>query len=249
MIEALLASYGVWVLIPSAFWMLMIFDCVRNEPDRQTWLWILMFLNVAGAAVYFFACYLPRSNVGSASYFKRWTLRQALWNAEAGVRNIGKAHQYLTLGNVLADMGNPDKAAEAYQQAIEKDPQNTHALFGLACVEMQMKQFANAKPHLQHLLKLDPNHKSGEASLMYGKALFELKDWQAAKVHLAEDIRYWSHPESSVLIAIIHKQDGETQQSRDCLETMLAKVKASPMYHYRRHQRFVNQATKLLKTL
>jgi tetratricopeptide (TPR) repeat protein len=86
-------------------------------------------------------------------------------------------------------MGSLDKAAEAYQEAIAKEPQNTHALFGLASVEI------------------------------------------------------------SVLLANILKQEGNGAEARDRLETMIAKVRASPIYHYRRHKRFVNQAEKLLKTL
>jgi len=227
----------------------MIFDCVRNEPDRQTWLWILLFLNVAGATIYFFACYLPRSGFLRANLFKRWTLKQDLWNAEAGVRNIGKPHQYVTLGNVLSEMGQMEKAAEAFQQAYEKEPKNTHALWGLACIEMQRKQYFKANDYLQQLIRLEPDYKSGEASLLQGKVLYELQDWELAQKHLEEDIRYWSHPESSLLLAIIQKQEGNVEKARDSLETMIAKVKAAPIYHYRRHQHIVRKAEKLLKTL
>ena len=163
MVQALVSSLGVWVLLPSAFWMLMIFDCVRNEPDRQTWLYILMFLNIAGAIVYFFACWLPRANVPMPNYFKRWSLRQALWNAEAAV---------------------------AYQQALEKEPGNPHALWGAAFIELKNKQFAAAKDHLEALLTLDRDYKTGEASLLYGKALFELGDWEPARSHLEKDIKH-----------------------------------------------------------
>lgn len=249
MIGGLVSSLGLWVLLPSAFWMLMIFDCVRNERDRQTWLWILLFLNVAGAVIYFFACWLPRSNIPTPNYFKRWTYRQQLWNAEAAVRNIGKAHQYVALGNVLTEIGTLPKAAEAYQQALEKEPKNTHALWGLATIELQTNQVASAKDHLQALLQFEPDYKRGDASLLYGKALFELKDWDAAKPHLEKDIKYWSHPEASLLLATIQKQEGDTEKSRDCLETMVAKLRASPIYHYRRHQHLVRKAEKLLKTL
>jgi len=249
MIEGLLSSLGLWVLLPSIFWMLMIFDCIRNEHDRQTWLWILLFLNIAGAVIYFFACWLPRSQLPSSNYFKRWTYRQQLWNAEAAVRNIGKAHQYLVLGNVLTEMGTFPKAAEAYQQALEKEPKNTHALWGLAAIEMQASQFTNAKNHLQTLMQLEPDYKRGDASLLCGKALFELKEWDAAKSHLEKDIKHWSHPESSLLLATIQKQEGELEKSRECLETMISKLKASPTYHYRRHQSVLRKAEKLLKTL
>ena len=249
MLQAMLSSLGVWVLIPSAFWMLMIFDCVRHERDRQIWLWILLFLNVAGAVIYFFACWLPRSNIPVPNQFKRWTLRQALWNAEAGVKNIGKAHQYVALGNVLSEMGTFDQAAAAYQQALDKEPTNLHALWGAAFIEMQNKQFAAAKEHLHALLKRDPDYKCGDASLLYGKALFELHDWEAAKEHLEKDVKYWSHPEASLLLATIYAKAGNPEAARDCLETMLAKVKASPIYHYRRHQHLVRKAEKQLKDL
>ncbi|MGI0487005.1 tetratricopeptide repeat protein [Pantanalinema rosaneae CENA516] len=249
MIGSLVSSPGILVLLPSAFWMLMIVDCVRNEPDRQTWIWVLLFLNVVGALIYFFVCWLPRSNVPVPNYFKRWTMRQALWNAEAGVRNIGKAHQYIALGNVLTEIGELAQATEAFQQALDKEPQNIHALWGLAFIEMQHKQFAFAREHLAALIKLDADYKCGEASLLYGKALFELQDWDVAKPYLEQDLKYWSHPESALMLASIHRQEGEIQKARDCLEGMLAKLKAAPIYHYRRHQHTLRKAEKMLKTL
>lgn len=249
MIGSLVSSLGILVLLPSAFWMLMIFDCVRNEPDRQTWIWILLFLNVAGALIYFFACWLPRSHVPVPNYFKRWTMRQALWNAEAGVRNIGKAHQYVALGNVLTEIGDLDQATAAFQQALDKEPQNTHALWGLAYIEMLHKQFVPAREHLAALIKLEPDYKCGEASLLYGKALFELQDWAMAKSHLEKDLKHWGHPEAAIMLATIQRQEGNLDRARDCLEGMLTKLRAAPIYHYRRHQQTLRKAEKMLRTL
>lgn len=249
MIGSLVSSLGIWVLLSSAFWMLMIFDCVRNEPDRQTWLWILLFLNVAGALIYFFACWLPRSNMPVPNYFKRWTMRQELWNAEAGVRNIGKAHQYVALGNVLTEIGDLEKAATTFQQALDKEPKNIHALWGLAYIEMHHKQFTLAREHLAALVELDPDYKCGEGSLLYGKALFELPDWKSAKTHLEKDLKYWGHPEAAIMLASIQRQEGNLEQARDYLEGMLTKLRAAPIYHYRRHQQTLRKAEKMLRTL
>lgn len=239
----------VVALLTSGFWMLMIFDCVRNDPDRNTWLWILIFLHFPGAVIYFLVRRLPSIHLPLPNAFKRWTMRNQIWNAEAGVRNIGKAYQYVTLGNVLLEIGESKKASEAFQQALEKEPDNIHAHWGLAAISLQSRQFEIAKQHLENVMQHTPDYKCGEASLLYGKTLFELSNWEIAKPHLEQDIKYWSHPESSLLLAKILIAEGKVDMAQNCLETMLAKVKASPTYHYRRHLHLIRQAEKLLKEL
>jgi hypothetical protein len=240
---------GVLAFLTTGFWMLMIFDCVRNDPERNTWLWILIFLNFPGAVIYFLVRRLPQLSLPIPNYFKRWTLRQDLWKAEAAVRNIGKAHQDVALGNLLCEMEVFEKAVNAYQQALSKEPKNPHALWGLAFIEMQQKQWHDARSHLEMLINLDPDYKCGEASLLYGKVLFELQDWHIARTHLEKDVKYWSHPESCILLAMIQQQAGDGQAARDCLETMLAKVKASPTFHYRKNLRWVRKAEKMLRNM
>jgi hypothetical protein len=247
MVEGFIAVLGTWALIPTVFWLLMILDCVKNERDRQTWLWILVFLNVAGAVVYFFACWLPRANLPIPNYFKRWTYQQKLWTAEAAVKNIGKAHQYIELGNLQCEMGLLEKAADSYRSALEKEPKNPNALWGCASLAVKNKQYETAKDLLATLISVDPDHRCGEASLLYGRSLVELQDWGMAKAHLEDDIKRWSHPESSVSLAKILIQDGKKAEAREHLEAMIAKMMASPLYHYKRHQNWVAQAHKLLR--
>jgi tetratricopeptide (TPR) repeat protein len=142
-----------------------------------------------------------------------------------------------------------DKAKDAYQKALEKEPANTHSLWGMSTIRMQQKQFENAKDHLQALLKLEPNYKFGEASLAYGQVLFELRDWEAARNHLEQDIKNWGHPESYIMLATIRANQGETEVARSHLETMLFKVRGSPAFHYRQKRHLVRRAESLLKTL
>jgi hypothetical protein len=234
----------------TGFWMLMIFDCVRNEPRGSSWLWLLIVLNFPGAIIYFITKKLPYLNLPTPTFLKQWTMKDALWNAEAGVANIGKSHQYVTLGNVLAEMGKLDRAAECYQAAIEKEPSNTNALWGCATIAMERQNFDLARGYLQDLLKLDRDYKRGEASLLYGKSLYELQQWSAAKTHLDLDVKQWSHAESFLLLAkIAVDQDGNRVAAKSYLETMLARLKASPRFNYRRNQRLIRSAQKMLKTL
>ncbi|PSB40230.1 tetratricopeptide repeat protein [Chamaesiphon polymorphus] len=238
------------VFAATGFWMLMIFDCVRNEPKSSSWLWLLIMLNVPGAFIYFAARKLPDLDLPIPNFFKRWTMKDALWNAEAGVTNIGKSHQYVMLGNVLAEMGNLNRALECYRDALHKEPDNTHALWGCATIEMHRKNFAQAQAYLKNLLDRDARYKRGEAFLLYGKVLYELKQWSAAKLHLEQDVKQWGHSESLLLLAkIALNPDGDRVASKKYLTTMLARLKASPKYNYRKQLHLIRSAEKMLKTL
>jgi tetratricopeptide (TPR) repeat protein len=248
--ETTIMLTGTIAFATTGFWMLMIFDCVRNEPKGSSWLWLLIMLNIPGAFIYFVARKLPYLDIPVPNFFKRWTMKDALWNAEAGVANIGKSHQYVTLGNVLMEMGNLDRALECYREAIHKEPGNTHALWGCATIEMQRKNFDLARSYLQELLDRDADYKRGEASLLYGKALYELKQWPTAKEHLDLDVKRWSHSESFLLLAkIAMNAYGDSVAAKQYLETMLARLKASPRYNYRKNQHLVRSAQKMLKIL
>jgi len=227
----------------------MIFDCVRNDPERNTWLWILIFLNVPGAVIYFVVRRLPYLNVPVPTAFKRWTYGNKIWDAEAAAKNIGNAHQYVTLGNLLTESGQHNKALNAYEQALAQEPKNIHALWGIASLHVAQGQHQAAKPYLEKLLKQDMDYKFGEASLMYGTILVALEEWAEAKQHLQDDIKRWSHPEASLMLAKVQIQDGESKAAQENLESMMFKLKASPRFHYRRKHHLFRQAQRLLKSL
>ncbi|HEY9848212.1 MAG TPA: tetratricopeptide repeat protein [Leptolyngbyaceae cyanobacterium] len=239
----------VVALLTTGFWLFMIYDCVQNERERNTWLWILILLNFPGAVIYFLTRKLPRMDVAVPKYFTRWTRSRELWIAEADARNIGKAHQFIVLGNLLCDMGMLERAENAYQTALEKEPNNTQALWGASFVDIENKKFDTAKQYLEKLLKLEPDFKYGDGSLAYAKTLVALQDWETAKTHLEQHIKRWSHPEASIMMATIHSQEGNAQKARQYLENMLTRIRGASYFHYKRNRYWVNKAEKLLKTL
>ena len=243
-----ITALGPFGLLATVFWLWMIYDCVQNERDR-TWLWLLIFLNVMGALIYFIARWLPRSSLPIPNSLGRWTKRNELWQAEAAAKNIGNPTQFIKLGNILHQIGDLDKAANAYQQALEKEPDNLDALWGAGCVEMDRKNLAAAREHLQTLVTKKPDFKYGDASVIYGRVLYELADLEAAKAHLEEHFKNWGRPEAYVLMAKVHQQQGNIPAARAALETMIVKVKGSPPYHYRQHRHFVSQGERMLRTL
>ena len=190
-----------------------------------------------------------RSSIQLPASFGRWTKRDELWQAEAAAKNIGKATQFIKLGNILHQIGDLDKAAEAFQQALEKEPKNLEALWGGGGVAMDRKNLPVAKDHLQTLMALKPDFKYGDASVIYGRVLYELGDFEAAKAHLEAHFKSWGSPEAYVLMAKVQQQQDNIPAAREALETMIIKVKGSPPYYYRQNRHFVSQGERMLRTL
>lgn len=237
------------LILMTGFWLLMLYDCIQNDPEKHLWFFVFVFLYFLGAILYFLLRWIPRSNLPITKYFHKWTRRRELWMAEAAARNIGKAHQYIMLGNLLCDMAMLDKAADAYQQALEKEPKNPQALWGAAFVDMESKNYESAKERLETLLKIDPEYKYGEASLAYAQTLLALQEMDAVEVHLDKHLKYWGHPEAYIMMANLQAKQGKSQEARRYLETMLARVKGSTYYHYQRNRHLVKKAERLLSSL
>jgi hypothetical protein len=200
------------------------------------------------ALVYLFNQGSKNQNRKILNPLRRLQLQQELHKAKIGVRYIGKAHQYLILGNILLELGEFDRAQLSYTKALNKDPRNPYALWGAALVASYQDRWAIASRHLELLLKIDPKHLQGDASLLYAKVLFNLGKWSIARAQLNEDIYYWGHPEATLMLAKIEIQDGNIGIAKKMLENMLFKLKGAPTYHSRRYQLVIRDAESILRT-
>ncbi|MGB0564676.1 MAG: tetratricopeptide repeat protein [Spirulinaceae cyanobacterium] len=252
MLSLLFSSFGLFGLLGTAFWIWMLYECLRTggAGDRQ-WVWILIFLNIIGALLYFFIVWLPRNPqfVGKLGIQNRSKLRDQLWQAEAEVKNIGKAHQYIKLGNILYDLGEAERAAEAYQQAIEQEPKNVKALWGAACAARDRQDFAAAKDHLHQLIQIEPEFSYGEASLAYGETLAQAGDLDAAATHLQQHLKSWSNPQGYVILAEIQESQKQFAAACETLETMMIKIKGFVPFQYKKNQHFIRQAERKIQVL
>ena len=238
--------------LATAFWIWMIVDCLKNSSGRERqWIWLLVFLNVFGAAIYFVVCWWPRSNhqLPMPSFAKRFAAKDKLWQAEADARNIGKAYQFVRLGELLYSLGDRTQAQNAYDAAIAQEPENQQALWGLANLAMDRKDWTGAKERLTSLLQEDPNFKYGDASALYGQLLYQLGEVDEARTYLEENSKHNGTPEAALLLAQIQQQQGDGEQARETVASMVAKVKGSPPYYFKQHRGTVRRAERLMKSL
>lgn len=243
------AVYPFAFLVFGALWLWMLIDCLRNDEDRQTWMWILIILSAPGALAYFFIRWLPRQQRLQKSMFGWLTRGRKIGRLQAAAHHIGNPHQYVELGEALREANRLDEARVAFRKALDKDGGNLPARWGAAQVELTAKDYVAAREHLKVILDSDVTYKFGDVSLAYGRVLAELKETPQAREHLERHLSRWTHPEAIVRLAVILVDQGETGPARTRLEGLLLDMQASPRYFIRQNSQWTSQAKRLLKTI
>jgi hypothetical protein len=236
-------------LIYYAFWLWMLIDCIRREPDKFFWIWLLVAVSFPGAIIYSIVRFLPQRDFTAPTWLRVWTRGRELTRLETAAQQIGNAHQFIQWGDALRDVGRWNEADAAYRRAMEKDPKSLPALWGAAQVAVKQKKPDEVAILTRRILDLDPQYKFGDVSLAYGRALVDQGEFAAARTHLEQHVRRWRHPEAVYLLACRCRDDGDPAAAREHLQSMLRDLNASPTAIARKFGRWKSLARKMLRTL
>ncbi len=248
----LLLSAGIfWVigLLSTIFWIWMIVYCIRNDSERQTWLWILLFFPGVGPLIYFFARWVPSSSLTMPTFLKRWTDSGKIRRLEASARQIGNPYQFIEWGDALRDTRQWEPAAAAYRQALQKEPQNLPALWGLANCLISLGSFAEASDPLATIMSIDPAYKFGDVSLLYGRTLHALGERDAELAHWRMHMKRWRQPEAMYTLAQVLIERGENSEATQLLQSMIADIEITPRALARKVFFWKGRGKKLLKSI
>ncbi len=235
-----------WGMVLPIFWLWMLFDCIKNEPDRGLWLWIMIILNFPGAFLYFIIRKLPQYRFQDMPFLKKWTNRHLLQQAEYNTCNIGNAAQNINLGELLLENKDYRKAKTAFDKALEKDPHDLQALWGASLVEYELKLFPAAKEKLEEIIRREQKFKFGEGSMALGRVLHAMKDYAGAKAHLIQHLQRHGSSEARVILAEILKVEGQKAEARKHLEIVLEDARGLPAFHKVRNRHWINKAKRML---
>ncbi len=236
---ASLMSNQIFWAISTIFWVWMLIDCVMNEPDRFMWLWIIVIFNSLGALIYFVARKMPVIRYNSMPVISRFSRGGEISKAQADVFNIGNPHHFIKLGELYLETGNYEGAGTAFKTALEKEPADIQALWGAAQVDVKKKNYTEALPKLEKVLKQDFDYKYGEASLLYARALYELKDTAKAKKHLVKHLDKWSPPEAKYMMASLLAGEGNNKEAYEMLNSTVQEMKGAPSYYRSKNIRWM----------
>lgn len=228
-------------------WMLV--ECLRKDPDRYLWMWVILIFVPIGPLLYFFIRWLPHNELRAPRALRGWTRGKEINQLETAAAQIGNAYHHIQLGDALRETGKIERAAASYSQALAKEPSNPQALWGAALIDMRKKEYARACPRLEKLLEIDPQYKFGDVSLAYGRTLFELGRREEACAHLQKHISRWRHPEGLYLMAQLSAEQGKNEEARSHLQAMLLDINGSPRAIARKHGMWKSRARRMLRRL
>ena len=244
-----LAIGGVVVLLSTVFPIWMAIDCIRNDEEKGMWFWIILCFPCFGACVYFFTRYLPRGNFKTPAFISNMRRGREIKQLEIAAKQIGNPHQFVLLGDALRDTGKWNSAADAYDDALQKEPDNIQALWGAGLVAYESIDYEAADDYFQKVLQIDSQYKFGDVSLYRGKALIELQLNDDAIAHLEEHIKRYPQPEARYLLAALYDEEGETEKAREEIDELLMGIASSPISIAKKNRLWESKAKKLLKKL
>jgi hypothetical protein len=243
------AESGAVSLLLSAFTIWMLIECLRKDPDRFLWLWLILCMPGIGPAIYFFVRWLPERHLRPPGWLQGLARGSEIRKLESAALQIGNPYQHVQLGEALREIGHLERARTAYSQALEREPQNLTALWGVGIIDLQRKSFDSAREHLEKVMRGDPEFKFGDASLDYGKSLVRLGRTEEARTHLEKHTRRWRDPEGTCLLAQIEMESGLHEQARSHLRTMLIDIDSYPKAIARKNGRWRRRGHQLLRKL
>ncbi len=232
--------------IPFLIWMLI--DCVRHEPDRGIWIFLMIFLQGFGCFIYFFVRFLPRGNFGFLNSLLARFQTKELNRLRIEAKQIGNSYHWFHYGEKLQERQQYPQAEQAYRNALEKEPDNIQTLWGLAvCLEKQ-KKFEEAFQSVARIYEQDPGYKFGDVSLAFARLLIEMEKWDEAGKHLQTHVKRWRQPEGLYLLARCQLRQQNREAAKETLETLLMDIEASPSAIARKQKSWKSKAKKLMRS-
>jgi hypothetical protein len=228
-------------VIGEIFWIWMLIDCIMNEPDKYLWIMILLFTNVPGAIAYFIIKQPVSLRVFAPKLFSRLARGGDIRQAESAAYNTPTGYNYSKFGDICLETGDFKGAGEAYKKALELTPDDIQSLWGAAQVDMKNNSYGDAEQKLEKVMKQDENFRFGEASLAYGKALFELNETKKAGAHLVKYLSKHSQPEAKIMMAQILSGEGAQDEAVRMLDEALMDIKGSPVFYYRTNRKWIGK--------
>ncbi|HWA90182.1 MAG TPA: tetratricopeptide repeat protein [Rhizomicrobium sp.] len=229
-------------LIDVALLVFFVWHAIRHG-NVWPWLYVMILIPGIGMLIYFFVEILPPLMRGrGAQTLKRnaaraidpgRSMREALRDAEI----TGSVDSRRKLAEEYLARGNAAEAVALYHGMLEGQFRDDPVLWlGYARAQFAAGDAAGAQASLDELQRVDPKFQSGEAHLLYARALEAQGRSDEALAEYERLVRYFSGEEARCRYAMALERAGRRDEARAIYQQVAKSVTGAPK-HYRQTQK------------
>jgi len=226
---------------------LAIVHFIRRRPENY-WFYVIFFLGPPGAAVYIVAEVLPDLGL-LRGFFQGFGRRSRIQKVETDIIDNPSPANYEELGELYKDLGQYEKARDAFNHAITGRSDSIYTFYSRAHASLGLNDLAAAIPDLERVVASDRKFDYYRAAGLLADAYARTGQLELAGQLFAEVTQVSTTPETLYNYASFLKTVNRREESREWAQKLLAKKRTLPRYMQRRERPWFRKGKSLLKEL
>ena len=253
MSASLLTLFGNWgyllanpiALAIAVFQLWMLIHALRGRE----WVWaLLIFIGYGiGALWYYFTVY--RDSASSGFELPGAQSRARVRELQAKIHHLDNAYHHFQLGDVYFQRGKFAEAEKCYRAALARDPQDLDARAHLGQCLLRLQRPAEARPLLEGVMELKPEHDYGHTMMALAEALGALGETEAALQYWQHITQHHSYPRAKVQLAELYAAKHDRAAARAELKDVLSDDAHAPAFQRARDRVWIRRARSLMGKL
>ena len=243
----------LFFLLPIAFEVLCIVHAVRNG-HLMPWLFIIFFLPLIGSIAYVLVVILPEMSRSRAAANLGVNVRniadpnRTIRQAHRAVEMVGSVDAKRTLAEEYMARGAYGDAVAVYAEAAQGQFKDDAALLlGLARAHFLNGEPAETQAALDALQVADPSFVSGDAHLLYARALEEQGKESDALAEYRRLVPYYTGEEARARLAMLLDRTGAQGEARDVYRQIVKQLDGAPSRYQKAQKEWGDIARKALR--
>ena len=226
---------------------LAIVHFIRRRPENY-WFYVILFLGPPGAAVYILAEVLPDLGL-LRGFFQGFGRRSRIQKVETDILDNPSPANYEELGELYKDLGQYEKARDAFNHAITGRSDSIYTFYSRAQSSMGLNDLEAAIPDLERVVASDRKFDYYRAAGLLADAYARTGQLERADQLFAEVTQISTTAETLYNYARFLKKANRRDESREWAQKLLAKKRTLPRYMQRRERPWFRKGKTLLKEL
>jgi hypothetical protein len=226
---------------------LAIVHFIRRRPENY-WFYVIFFLGPPGAAVYILAEVLPDLGL-LRGFFQGFGRRSRVKIVETQILDNPSPANYEELGELYKDLGQFEKARDAFNRAITGRGDSLYTFYSRAHSSLGLNDFPGAIPDLERVVTGDRKFDYYRAAGLLADAYAKTGQLDRADQLFAEVTQISTTPETLYNYASFLKMANRREESREWLQKLEAKKRTLPRYMQRRERPWFRKGKTLMKEL